>query len=85
MNDIEKIETDFILALDDYHHIHETAIHEPGEPNAAIPLNKIAPGDRIPGRPAAQSQPARERAWSDERDTPYRLTLFSRGDLDLYE
>lgn len=27
MNDIEQVETDFILALDDYHHIHETAIH----------------------------------------------------------
>ena len=27
MNDIEQIETDFILVLDDYHHIHKTAIH----------------------------------------------------------
>jgi LuxR family maltose regulon positive regulatory protein len=27
LNDIEQIETEFILVLDDYHHIHETSIH----------------------------------------------------------
>ena len=79
LNDLDQIDEPFILVLDDYHHIHETAVHDAAGriagPSAADDASRSA--DSARSALADQHSPG---AWANDGDCRRAVAIHGCGD-----